>query len=437
MGWLSSFTDDVLGIDDSGGWTAPVVEAIDDAGDDVGNAVVWVADDVIGIDDSGGLGTSLVDPLTGKTAERGHRLEERSTALETEANALTSKADSMRDEYAMESFIYRNKGNFRLAMVSNELKYLKYTYPAESKELQERIDALKKDAAQYEKDYGSGFLGTKDWLGTWAGGIITNVAMLVGNVIGFILGRDGITFEDFAKSIVTLVILYFTWMYGPEMTAEVIGVLGVTVTYTSFYVTMTILAVISLDTMFGGSAAMIEFLNIFGQIFDGLGLNKGDNIFAKFFDSFKKDSEYNGYLIAAVQIILALCLMPSFDAFIGKELAMAMTVYSGVNAIDSTIKAREEYKQQKEEYEKNYAEMQEKAISAERNARLAKLDAAYREGDMLSDYTFFQQFASGKQWMNYRRDGLFYSTKDSPNDIMFQSDLMMILNPNPRTLGVA
>jgi len=56
---------------------------------------------------------------------------------------------------------------------------------------------------------------------------------------------------------------------------------------------------------------------------------------------------------------------------------------------------------------------------------------------MLSDYTFFQQFASGKQWMNYRRDGLFYSTKDSPNDIMFQSDLMMILNPNPRTLGVA
>ena len=381
--------------------------------------------------------TNVYDYLSGKTSEEGYKLQQRSDQLQSESDSLTSTAEDARDEYNMQNLIYRNKGNFRVAMIADELRYLKYTYPAKSKELQERIDALNADVKKYQDKYGSGFMGANDYLGTYAGGMLTSVAMLVGNIEGYIRGREGSSFQDALKSFVALVILYFVITAGPEITAEVIGTLGLEVTYVGFYVTMAVVTLITLDSMFGGSRGMINVLDTFGQMFEALGLTGGSNIFSKFFDSFNKDSDYNAYLVFAVQLTMTMMMMPNFDTMLGKELAMAMTVYNGVNAVDSTIQARKEYEAQKAEYEKKLEDSKKEAISTERNARLAKLSASYSEGDSLADYTFFQQFASGKQWMSYKRNGLFYSTKDSPDDIMFQYDLMSLLNPNPKTLGVS
>ena len=384
----------------------------------------------IGEKPSGGEFTTL-DYLSGEVADKQKELENRSKQLESEVNAFQDNAQLINSRYTKESFLYKDNAAFKYVATSSDLKYLKYIYPEKMEEYQSKIDQLNADIKAFEDKYGGGFLGTKDWLGSWAGGIITGIAMAIGNIVGFLIGKD-ISFEDALKSAVALFVLYYTIMFGPEMTAEVIGAFGLEVTMTQFYIVMAVVVTISIDATFGGSKGLIEVLNVFGQMFDKLGLTEGSNVFNKFFDSFKKDSDYNGYLVFSVQMMIAYYIMPSFETMMAGSYATLYAGYNAINAVDSIIKARKEYQEQKEEYEKKLADTQKDAIQAERDARLAKLSVAYREGNDIVSGNWFNP----KEWFAYKPNGIFYGVKDSPYDIMWQYDLSMLTQPTVRKLGV-
>lgn len=384
----------------------------------------------IGAKPSGGDFNTL-DYLTGEVADKQNDLEERSNALEAEINTFQDYAQTVSSRYIKESYLYRDNADFKFVVTNADLKYLKYIYPEKAEEYQAKIDQLNSDIKAFEQEYGDGIFGANDILGDYLGGIVTGIAMAIGNVIGFVQGKD-ISFEDALKSAIALVVLVLTVMYAPESTAEVIGAFGLEVTMTEFYIIMTVLVTLSIDATFGGSKGLIEVLNVFGEMFDKLGLTDGSNVFNKFFDSFKKDSDYNGYLVFAVQMLLAYYMMPNFETMMGANYAKIYQGYSALNNVKGIIDARDEYEKEKEEYETKLADMQKKAIQTERDARLAKLSIAYREGNDIVSGNWFNP----KEWFAYKPNGIFYGVKDSPYDIMFQYDLSMLTQPTVRKLGV-
>ena len=409
------------------------ITIVDDAIDVVDDAVDWVEKRV---EDAVDWVETQIDYLDGDVADKQKKLEDRSKQLESEVNTFQNNAQLISSRYTKKSFLYKDNASFKYVTTNADLKYLKYIYPEKMEEYQSKIDQLNADIKAFEDKYGGGFLGTKDWLGDWAGGIVTGIAMAFGNIVGFIQGKD-ISFEDALKSAVALFVLYYTIMFGPEMTAEVIGAFGLEVTMTQFYIVMAVVVTISIDATFGGSKGLIEVLNVFGQMFDKLGLTEGSNVFNKFFDSFKKDSDYNGYLVFATQMLIAYYVMPSFETMMAGSYATLYAGYNAINAVDSIIKARKEYQEQKEEYEKKMADMQKKAIDTERDARLSKLSNSMIEGDDIVKGTWWNQYAGMQGWMTFDRpNGLFFGTKDSPDDIMFKYDLYAITHPNIRNLGV-
>ena len=409
------------------------ITIVDDAIDVVDDAVDWVEKRV---EDAVDWVETQIDYLDGDVADKQKKLEDRSKQLESEVNTFQNNAQLISSRYTKKSFLYKDNASFKYVTTNADLKYLKYIYPEKMEEYETKIDQLNADVKAFEDKYGGGFLGTKDWLGSWAGGIITGIAMAIGNIVGFLIGKD-ISFEDALKSAVALVMLYFAIIYAPEATAEIIGAFGLEVTMTEFYIAMTIIVTLSIDATFGGSKGLIEVLNVFGQMFDKLGLTEGSNVFNKFFDSFKKDSDYNGYLVFATQMLIAYYVMPSFETMMAGSYATLYAGYNAINAVDSIIKARKEYQEQKEEYEKKMADMQKKAIDTERDARLSKLSNSMIEGDDIVKGTWWNQYAGMQGWMTFDRpNGLFFGTKDSPDDIMFKYDLYAITHPNIRNLGV-
>lgn len=384
----------------------------------------------IGEKPSGGEFTTI-DYLTGETAKKGKKLEERSKALEAEINAFQDYAETVSSRYIKESYLYRDNADFKFVVTNADLKYLEYIYPEKAEEYQTKIDQLNQAIKDYEDKYGKGFMGANAVLGDWLGGIVTGIAMAIGNVIGFVQGKD-ISFEYALKSAVALVALVFTIMYAPQMAPELFATLGIVIPSMTVYVVTTVLLVaIALDSTFGGSKGLIEVLNVFGEMFDKLGLTDGSNVFNKFFDSFKKDSDYNGYLVFAVQMLLAYYMMPNFETMMGANYAKIYQGYSALNNVKGIIDARDEYEKEKEEYETKLADMQKKAIQTERDARLAKLSIAYREGDDIVSGNWFNP----KEWFTYKPNGIFYGVKDSPYDIMFQYDLSMLTQPTVRKLS--
>lgn len=409
-----------------GGTGIPIV---DDAIEVVDDAVDWVGER---LEDTYEWVDTQVDYLSGEAADKANDLEDRSKALEAEINAFQDYAETVSSRYIKESYLYRDNADFKFVVTNADLKYLKYIYPEKAEEYQTKIDQLNQAIKDYEDKYGGGFLGTKDWLGDWAGDIITGIAMAIGNVVGFLTGKD-VSFEDALKSAIALVALYFTIMYAPQMAPELFSTLGLVIPSMTVYVVTTVLLVaIALDSTFGGSKGMIEVLNIFGDLFESLGLTKGTNVFNKFFDSFRKESDYNGYLIMATNMLVAIALMPSFETMMGANYAKIYQGYGAINSVKGIIDAKEEYEKQKEEYEKQYAEMQQKALQTERDSRLAKLSMAYQEGNDIVSGNWFNP----KEWFAYKPNGIFYGVKDSPYDIMFQYDLSMLTQPTVRKLGV-
>ena len=414
-----------------GGTGIPIV---DDAIEVVDDAVDWVGER---LEDTYEWVDTQVDYLSGEAGDKANDLEDRSKALEAEINAFQDYAETVSSRYIKESYLYRDNADFKFVVTNADLKYLKYIYPEKAEEYQTKIDQLNQAIKDYEDKYGGGFLGTKDWLGDWAGDIITGIAMAIGNVVGFLTGKD-VSFEDALKSAIALVALYFTIMYVPQMAPELFSTLGLVIPSMTVYVVTTVLLVtIALDSTFGGSKGMIEVLNIFGDLFESLGLTKGTNVFNKFFDSFRKESDYNGYLIMATNMLVAIALMPNFETMMGANYAKIYQGYSALNNVKGIIDARDEYEKEKEEYEKKLADMQKKAIDTERNARLSKLSNSMIEGDDIVKGTWWNQYAGMQGWMTFDRpNGLFFGTKDSPDDIMFKYDLYAITHPNIRNLGV-
>ena len=413
-------------------------KAVDFTGDVISGGLNTVGD-VTGVDAFNKAGEwveTQFDYIDGDYSSKANDLKEESQSLENEVNAFQDNAQLINSRYTKESFLYKDNASFKFVTTSSDLKYLKYIYPEKMSEYEDKIDELNKKIAEFQDRYDAGFLNSKDLLGDWLGGIVTNIAVAIGNVVGFLSGKN-ISGDDALKSFIALVVIVLTIWYAPELTAELIGTLGVTVSATGFYITMAIVVTLALDSTFGGSQGLIEVLNVFGQMFDGLGLTDGSNIFNKFFDSFKKDSDYNGYLVFAVQSLIACYIMPSFETMMAGSYATLYAGYNAINAVDSIIKARKEYQEQKEEYEKKMADMQKKAIDTERDARLSKLSNSMIEGDDIVKGTWWNQYAGMQGWMTFDRpNGLFFGIKDSPDDIMFKYDLYAITHPNIRNLGV-
>lgn len=416
----------------------PIVGDIEEAATDLAegtwNAVEetggWLEDN---IKDAGDWLETQWDYLSGDVAEEGKKLQDRSKALEAQGKALETKALDVKSEYLMEKFLYKDNAKFQFVVTASDVKYLKYIYPEEVAKLEALSEQLNIDIKNFQDKYDSGFLGTNDWLGNWLGGIITGIAMAVGNVVGFLSGKDGISFEDALKSAAALVALYFVIIYAPTMAPELMATFGFVIpSFAVYVVTTVVLVTLAIDSMFGGSEGLIATLDLFGQMFDKMGLTGGTNIFSKFFDSFKKDSDYNKYLVFAAQMFVAYNLMPSFESVLAGNYATMYSGYMTLSSINDAIKAHDEYQDKKKEYEQNLADMATKAIQTERDARLAKLAAAYGEGDSLANYTFYQQLAGGNQWMSYRTNGLFFGEKDSPKDLQFEQDLVMITKPDYR-----
>lgn len=405
-----------------------------------GGKLVEEIGDVTGlkfVEQTGQWVTEQGEFISGDVAEKAYQLEKRSDALQSEQDSLNATAKATQAEYIMEKFLYKNNPNFQFVVTSNDLKYLKYIYPEQVAILEEKMNQLNADIKDFQDKYGDGFMDTKTWLGTWAGDIITGIAMAIGNINGFVSGKEGISWEDALKSLVLLVIIYYTWELGADKSIEIAAWLGIEATEAVVLTIQIVIMTITLDSMFAGSKGLIEILNVFGQAFDALGLTDGSNVFSKFFDSFKKDSDYNGYLVFAVQALITYYMMPSFETMLAKDMATLYAGYNAINAVDSIIKARKEYQEQKEEYEKKMADMQKKAIDTERNARLSKLSNSMIEGDDIVKGTWWNQYAGMQGWMTFDRpNGLFFGTKDSPDDIMFKYDLYAITHPNIRNLGV-